>query len=50
MKKDLDGSKAMRHEKSVHDVMNAVSTMVNPFNTDQASLVCISSGVEMKKA
>lgn len=37
----------MKNNKSVGDVMTTIASMANPFNVGQASLVCISSGVEL---
>lgn len=48
MKKDLDTSKVLKHEKQVQEVVNTASAMANPFNIEQASLVNISTGVELE--
>ena len=47
-RKDLDESKRLNYEKSVCDVMATISSMANPFVSNQTELICISSGIEVK--
>lgn len=47
-RKDLDDTKCQKHENSVCDVLETMSNMMNPFSTDQAGLVNITSGVELQ--
>ena len=47
-RKELDVSECKRHEKSVENVMTTICSMTNPFSTDQAELVSISSGIEVE--
>ena len=44
-RKDLDRTKCKRHEKSVNEVMNIISSIVNPFETEQEELISLASGV-----
>ena len=48
-KKDLDGTKCQNYENSVCDVLATITSMINPFNSDQDGLVNITSGVELTK-
>ena len=47
-RKDLDESKRLNYEKSVCDVMAPISSMANPFVSNQTELLCISSGIEVQ--
>ena len=38
-RKDLDHSKCRSHEKSVNGVMSTISSMINPFETEQEGIV-----------
>ena len=44
-RKDLDHTKCKRYEKSVNDVMTTISSMINPFETEQEELLSLASGV-----
>ena len=44
-RKDLDHTKCKRYVKSVNDVMTAISSMINPFKTEQEELLSLASGV-----
>ena len=44
-RKDLDHTKCNRHEKSVNDVMSTISSMTNPFETEQEELLSLATGV-----
>ncbi len=43
-RKDLDPTKCERYEKSVENVISTVSNMLNPFDTEQKSLLSLASG------
>ena len=47
-RKDLDESKRLNYEKSVCDVMANISSMANFLVSNQAELVCISSGIKVQ--
>ena len=47
-RKDLDESKRLNYEKSVCDVMATISSMANPFVSNQTELICISGGIEVQ--
>ena len=44
-REDLDHTKCKRYEKSVNDVMTTISSMINPFETEQEELLSLASGV-----
>ena len=43
-RKDLDRTKCERYQKSVENVITTVSNMLNPFDTEQKSLLSLASG------
>ncbi|CAB4021985.1 Hypothetical predicted protein [Paramuricea clavata] len=43
-RKDLDRTKCERYQKSVENVIITVSNMLNPFDTEQKSLISLASG------
>ena len=47
-RKDLDENKRLNYEKSVCHVMAPISSMENPFVSNQTELICISSGIEVQ--
>ena len=48
IKKDLDGAKHQRYEKSINDITATISSMANPFSTDETELVSITSSIEVE--
>ena len=48
-RKDLGEAKCQSHEKSVQDVRNTITEMVNPFEVKQDELISLASGEVLHK-